>query len=309
MKKASTTQISAALKRASNRQWVLKPQDLAVALKLVALKGQWLPYAALGEAMHLSRFEAHAAVQRLMAAQLVAKIEGSPRPVLTALRQFVVFGAPFAYPVVWGEMTVGFPTARGVSPLKEMLVAASEPPPVWPHPDGIARGQALLPLYENLPLAARDDPALYEMLALFDALRGGQASERALARKELRKRLRQKSDEGTQIVAGANDTVVIGNSIPVSGEMLRELAKRHHIRRLRLFGSAARGELRPDSDIDLLVEFEDGCAPSLGGMVEIQEAFAPLFGGRKVDMATDAILNNPYRRRAIEREMEELYAA
>ena len=79
---------SAALRRAGSRQWVLKPQDLAVALKLVALKKRWLPYAALGETMHLSRFEAHAAVQRLGAAGLVAEAEGPPQPVMAALRSF-----------------------------------------------------------------------------------------------------------------------------------------------------------------------------------------------------------------------------
>ena len=76
-----------------------------------------------------------------------------------------------------------------------------------------------------------------------------------------------------------------------------------------LFGSAVRGNLKPDRDIDLLVEFENGGAPSLGGMVEIQEVFSELFGGRKVDVATPSILNNPYRKRAIEKDMEELYAA
>jgi len=105
------------------------------------------------------------------------------------------------------------------------------------------------------------------------------------------------------------DTLVIGHTITVSRAALRELAQRYHIRRLVLFGSAARGELGPGSDIDLLVEFESGKSPSLGGMVEIQEAFAKLFDGRKVDMATTSILNNPYRRRAIEKDMEELYAA
>lgn len=181
---------SAAMKRASGRQWVLKPQDLAVALKLVALKGQWLPYAALAGTMHMSRFEAHAAVQRLTAARLVAVIDGQPRPVLAALRGFVIYGAPYVYPAVRGEMTIGFPTAYGVSPLKEMIVASSEPPPVWPHPKGIARGPGLLPLYENLSLAAQQDPRLYELLGLFDALRTGQARERELARKYLEERLK-----------------------------------------------------------------------------------------------------------------------
>jgi hypothetical protein len=190
MNRAKSHQKSVAMKRASSRQWVLKPQDLAVALKLVALKGQWLPYAALAEALRMSRFEAHAAVQRLIAARLVVEVDGPPRPVMAALRQFVIFGAPYAYPAVRGEMTIGFPTAHGVPPLKAMMAASNEPLPVWPHPEGKVRGQGILPLYENLPLAARDDTALHELLALFDALRAGQARERELAKKLLEERLR-----------------------------------------------------------------------------------------------------------------------
>lgn len=190
MNRSSAFEKSVAMKRASNRQWVLKPQDLAIALKLVALNGQWLPYASLADAMRLSRFEAHAAVQRLMAARLVAQIGGPPRPVMAALRPFVIFGAPYVYPAVRGEMTIGFPTAHGVAPLKDKIVATQEPPLVWPHPEGTTRGLGLLPLYENLPMAAMDDPHLYELLALFDALRAGQARERELATSFLEERLR-----------------------------------------------------------------------------------------------------------------------
>ena len=106
-----------------------------------------------------------------------------------------------------------------------------------------------------------------------------------------------------------SNTLVIGGKIEISRSELQEIAKRFHIHRLYLFGSAARGELRPDSDIDLLIEFESNGAPSMGGMVEIQDAFVKLFHGRKVDVATPSILNNPYRKRAIEKDMEELYAA
>ncbi|MBL4712841.1 MAG: ArsR family transcriptional regulator [Gammaproteobacteria bacterium] len=107
----------------------------------------------------------------------------------------------------------------------------------------------------------------------------------------------------------ANDEVVVGNTLNISRTALNELIKSYHIRRLVLFGSAARGELTADSDIDLLIEFEDKKAPSLGGMVTLNEKFSVLFGGRKIDIATPAILNNPYRKRAIEKDMEELYAA
>lgn len=268
-----------------------------------------MPYAALGEAMRLSRFEAHAAVQRLMAARLVVAIEGQPRPVLDALRSFVIFGAPYAYPAVRGVITRGFPTAHGVAPLKGMMAPPQEPPPVWPHPEGVARGPGLLPLYPGLPLAAVNDPALYELLALFDALRSGAAREREFATTELSSRLGGGAGQEESDMIGDQDRLMVGQTIAVSRAMLRKLAEQYYIRRLVLFGSAARGELRPDSDIDLLVEFENGKAPSLGGLVEIQEAFEKLFDGRKVDVATPAILNNPYRRREIEKDMEELYAA
>lgn len=177
------------MRRAGNRQWMLKPQDLAVALKLSVAGGQRLPYAVLGEVMYLSRFEAHAAVQRLSAAGLVAEVDGAPKPVRQALRAFVLYGARYAYPPVRGGATVGVPTAHGAAPLKELMAISSESIPVWPRPEGVVRGQSLLPLYGKLPLAALGDAGLYELLALFDALRAGQARERKLASELLEERL------------------------------------------------------------------------------------------------------------------------
>ena len=102
---------------------------------------------------------------------------------------FVISGAPYAYPAVRGEATIGFPTSHAVPPLSEQIQPSAELPPVWPHQEGTLRGQGVLPLYENLPLAAVDDSKLYELLALFDALRIGQARERELAKKLLEQRL------------------------------------------------------------------------------------------------------------------------
>lgn len=176
--------------RGSNPQWSLKPQDLAIALKLVALHGERLPYRELGQQMRLSQFEAHAATQRLLAARLAVDVEGVIRPVTAVLESFMFYGAPYAFPPVRGEMTIGFPTAYGVSPLKERVMFSEENPPVWPHPEGTHRGLTLQPLYESLPLAAQDDKALYELLALLDAMRIGQARERELAASLLQERLR-----------------------------------------------------------------------------------------------------------------------
>jgi len=66
----------------------------------------------------------------------------------------------------------------------------AEPPLVWPHPEGDVRGESLEPLYPSAIDAARRDRALYESLALVDALRVGRARERALAIDLLTKRLR-----------------------------------------------------------------------------------------------------------------------
>lgn len=178
-----------AIRRASTRQWVLKPQDVAVALKLVSLHGERMPYAALAGQMRLSPFEVHAAVQRLLAARLATEHSGTVRPSMAALRTFLIKGAPYAYPPVRGETTIGFPTSHAVPPLSELVQPSADLPLVWPHPEGTSRGQALLPLYERLPLAAVDDPKLYALLALFDALRIGQARERELAKKLLEERL------------------------------------------------------------------------------------------------------------------------
>jgi hypothetical protein len=177
------------MRRASTRQWTLKPQDLAVAFKLVAMDGHRTSYATLAEQMRLSPFEVHAAVQRLRAAKLAVERDNVIRPNMATLRAFVINGAPYAYPPVRGEATIGFPTAHAAAPLKGRVLASKESTPVWPHPDGPERGEALLPLYPQLPLAASDDKKLYELLALFDALRAGQARERQLARGILEERL------------------------------------------------------------------------------------------------------------------------
>jgi len=111
------------------------------------------------------------------------------------------------------------------------------------------------------------------------------------------------------ITMNTTDTLTIAGNLSISRTDLDLIARKFHVRKLILFGSAARGEMRSDSDIDLLVEFEPGHAPSLGGMVKLKDALSGLLGNRAVDLATRSILENPYRRRAIEKDMEELYAA
>ena len=79
-----------------------------------------------------------------------------------------------------------------IAAVRERALAAapaSEPPPVWPDPHGTRRGMTLHPLYPSVPEAARRNPALYELLALFDAVRAGSPRERALALPLIEERL------------------------------------------------------------------------------------------------------------------------
>ena len=76
---------------------------------------------------------------------------------------------------------------------------------------------------------------------------------------------------------------------------LDSLCRRHHIRRLSLFGSTLKGTARPDSDVDLLVEFEPDARPSFLTMAEIEIAMSPLLNGRKVDLRTAEDLSRYFR--------------
>jgi hypothetical protein len=81
------------------------------------------------------------------------------------------------------------PTAWAAPVLSGKISASEQMPPVWPDPDGKVQGSAVQPLYSSVPHAARRDPALYDLLALVDALRIGRARERSLAEKEISRRL------------------------------------------------------------------------------------------------------------------------
>ncbi|MFH0810225.1 MAG: nucleotidyltransferase family protein [Pseudomonadota bacterium] len=89
---------------------------------------------------------------------------------------------------------------------------------------------------------------------------------------------------------------------------LASICRRHHIRRLSLYGSTLRGTNRPDSDVDLLVEFEPGQEPGLLGLAGIEEELSALMGGRSVDLRTAQDLSRYFRDEVV-RTAEMQYAA
>jgi hypothetical protein len=121
--------------------------------------------------------ECHNAVRRLETSRLILADER--RPSTELLHQFLVHGAPFAFPAVIGPEIVGIPTAHSAPPFHGIV--ASTTGFVWAHADGTMRGQSIIPLFPGAPLLAVDNPALYDLLALIDALRVGTARVRTIA--------------------------------------------------------------------------------------------------------------------------------
>lgn len=167
--------------RASNRQPALKPQDFYLLLALAASRGQSMTYPELAAFSGLSMSEVHGALKRAEAARLLFFEAKRPQLLLPAFKEFLFHGARYAFPAARGSMVAGMPTAYAAAPLNAHIAPSADPPPVWPSIEGAVRGVALIPLYPSAPAAALRSPALYEKLALFDAIRSGNARERKLA--------------------------------------------------------------------------------------------------------------------------------
>jgi predicted nucleotidyltransferase len=91
----------------------------------------------------------------------------------------------------------------------------------------------------------------------------------------------------------------------VPKEKIAEFCRRYHIRWLALFGSVLRSDFGPDSDIDVLVEFEPDHIPGLA-LIRIQDELSALLDGRDVDLVTPKFLHPRIRERVMT-EMEVQY--
>jgi hypothetical protein len=94
--------------------------------------------------------------------------------------------------------------------------------------------------------------------------------------------------------------------LPLDRTVVSEFCGRHRIRRLSLFGSVLHGDDRPDSDLDLLVEFEEGARVGFIGLATMQIELSRLLG-RNVDLRTPSELSRYFRDRVLA-EAEVQYA-
>jgi predicted nucleotidyltransferase len=95
--------------------------------------------------------------------------------------------------------------------------------------------------------------------------------------------------------------------VSIDRDAVSAFCQRHHIARLALFGSVLRDDFGPDSDVDVLVEFQAGHVPGFN-FVSIEREFSGLLRGRCVDMVTPKFLN-PRIRDQVLGSAEPLYVA
>jgi hypothetical protein len=108
------------------------------------------------------------------------------------------------------------------------------------------------------------------------------------------------------VVDRFGDVNMTYHDIEIAPGPIADFCQRHHVRRLSLFGSILRDDFRPDSDVDVLVEFEPGRTPGFA-FFGMQEELSALLG-REVDLNTPGFLSEHFRREVL-RQAEPLYVA
>lgn len=94
----------------------------------------------------------------------------------------------------------------------------------------------------------------------------------------------------------------------VTPRAIAAVCRRHHVRQLSFFGSVTRPDFKKTSDVDVLIELVPEHPVTLADVIALRDELSKLFRGRRVDVATDAVLENPFRRAAILKELQSAYA-
>jgi len=171
----------------SNKSAQLKPQDLLLLFKLIASSLKKARVIDISIDIGLSASETSQSLERLFRAKLIKE---NKRDVISSnAADFIIYGAKYTFPATLGPVLRGLPTAHSAKPLSSRLVVVESDKYIWPFTDGQERGQSIVPLYPSVPMAAKKDPKLYELLALFDALRIGRVREQKIAAEELKERI------------------------------------------------------------------------------------------------------------------------
>ncbi len=175
----------------------MKSLDVVVLCKIFILQneGRWdWTYLGLAKEVCLSVGETHASVKRLKKSHLFDDFTKSVIP--PTLREFLIHGVKYAFPAEIGALERGVATSHSAPVFQNDLVQSKDDVYVWPYAKGSERGLSINPLSKSAPKAALKDKALYDFLALLDALRIGKAREKNIAVSKLVKMIQEMDKNG-----------------------------------------------------------------------------------------------------------------
>ena len=176
----------------------MKSQDILILLKLVSLhhnqsaQAEDFSVRALAASTGISKTEVSASINRSIEVGL-AKLDRHKQIPTTnskALLDFIVSGIRFVFPAKPGAIERGLITSFEAPGLEGLLSSVADYHYVWPDATASDKGQVIAPLYKTAAFAAKQDPHLYQTMALVDAIRLGAPREVAIAKQALIERLR-----------------------------------------------------------------------------------------------------------------------
>lgn len=163
---------------------MLRPLDLYVCLYISVIEIGF-GFERIADELDIGIATAHRSIGRLRSSGLLVDKWLVNRH---ALLELLVHGVRYVYYVKPGAPTRGQPTADAAPPLNAQI-SEVDLPFVWPDPIGKVHGISIQPLHESAARVSKENRQFYELLALTDAMRVGQARVRSLAEPELRRRL------------------------------------------------------------------------------------------------------------------------
>ncbi|CAA0119323.1 Uncharacterised protein [BD1-7 clade bacterium] len=186
---------------------MLKPQDVVLALKLLAKDEEPWSQGGLAQEMSISASEVNSGIKRLALTHLIEPEAHNKRwqVVRPAIREFLVSGIQYVFPAEKGAPCIGMATANAAHPLRG-CVPESNITPVWPDKKATQSGFSFKPLYPSVPAACNNDGELYQWLVLVDALRDWDNPHRDIAQVLLTEKLsgRRQSESAQEKLRGSN---------------------------------------------------------------------------------------------------------
>lgn len=167
----------------------MRPQDIAILLKIISMDGQNWQLVGLSNSLHISISEISESLNRSRQASL---IDYNKKKVSRQnLLEFLEHGVRYVFPQQPGSMVRGIPTAHSHPSMKKIFI--SEMNYVWPDNKGKIMGLAIEPFYPKVIEAVNEDEFFYKLLSLVDVIRVGKVREIKYAVNELRKNILNES--------------------------------------------------------------------------------------------------------------------